>query len=403
VTTGLRLAACATHPIQYHSPVWRRLAAEPGIEFEIFYGTNISVRGYKDSEFGTMVKWDTPLTEGFRHTYLSTDVKIQSVDFWNPTASGLKKEFRRFRPDVVLLTAYAGLFNMGSWRAARSVGAKVIIRHEASDVAISRPRWKSLFRDLLLRQLYARIDGFAVIGTEASRHLLRLEVGRQKMKPSPYCVDSDFFADETERWLPQRDKIRREYGMTEGDISLVFSGKLIPKKDPLLILTAIGRLEPALRTRIHLLVAGDGELREVLAAAGREKLGHRLHMFGFLNQAEIGQVYACGDILILPSRRGAGETWGLVVNEAMQFGLAPLVSDGVGCAPDLVVGESGRVFSSGSAEELANAISMIASEVRAKRDHVRAIVRKRAASHSSAAAAAGIAAIARRVISSKTS
>ena len=401
--TGLRLAACATHPIQYHSPVWRRLAAEPGIEFEIFYGTDISVRGYKDSEFGTMVKWDTPLTEGFRHAYLSTDVKIQSVDFWNPTASGLKKEFRRFRPDVVLLTAYAGRFNMGSWRAARSVGAKVIIRHEASDVAISRPRWKSLFRDLLLRQIYARTDGFAVIGTEASRHLFRLGVGREKMEPAPYCVDSDFFAGETERWLPQRDTIRRERGMTEGDIALVFSGKLIPKKDPLLILAAIGRLEPALRARIHLLVAGDGELRKVLEDACREQLGDRFHLFGFLNQTEIGRVYACGDALILPSRRSAGETWGLVVNEAMQFGLAPLVSDGVGCASDLVVGESGRVFSSGSAEELANAISMIASEVSAKRDHVRAIVRKRAASHSSAAAAAGIAAMARRLILSKNS
>ena len=191
--------------------------------------------------------------------------------------------------------------------------------------------------------------------------------------------------------------------MVEGDIALVFSGKLIPKKDPLLILTAIGRLETALRTRIHLLVAGDGELREVLAAAGRLKLGHRLHMFGFLNQTEIGQVYACGDILILPSRRGAGETWGLVVNEAMQFGLAPLVSDGVGCAQDLVVGESGRVFSSGSDEELAEAISNIASELHTRGDQVRAIVRKRAASFSSAAAAAGIAVMARRVILPETS
>lgn len=403
MTPRIKLTACATHPIQYHSPVWRRLAAEPGIEFEAFYGTDISIRGYRDSEFGTVVKWDIPLTAGFRHTYLSTDNKIQSVDFWNPTASGLKKKFLRFRPDVVLLTAYAGRFNMGAWQAARSVGAKVIIRHEASDVAVSRSRWKSRMRDLLLRRLYARIDGFAVIGTEASRHLLRLGVGRQKMELAPYCVDSDFFAGEAERWLPQRNTLRRECGLVEGDIALVFSGKLIPKKDPLLILTAIGRLEPALRARIHLLVAGDGELREVLAATGREQLGDRLHMFGFLNQTEIGRVYACGDMLILPSRRGAGETWGLVVNEAMQFGLAPLVSDGVGCAPDLVVGECGRVFSSGSDEELAEAISSIASEVRTRGALVRAIVRKRVASHSSAAAAAGIAAMARRVTLPETS
>jgi len=398
VTTGLRLAACATHPIQYHSPVWRRLAAEPGIEFEAFYGTDISVRGYKDSEFGTTVKWDTPLTAGFKHTCLSTDPRIQSVDFWNPTASGLMREFRRFRPDVVLLTAYSGLFNMGAWRAARAVGAKVIMRHEASDVAVSRSRWKEWGRDLLLRRLYVRIDGFAVIGSEARRHLLRLKVGEQKMEPAPYCVDSDFFAGEMARWLPQRGTIRGEFGMVEGDIALVFSGKLIPKKDPLLILTALARLDPKVRARIHLLVAGDGELRDALIAAGRQQLGERLHFFGFLNQTEIGRVYACGDVLVLPSRRGAGETWGLVVNEAMQFGLAPLVSDGVGCAPDLVLGDGGRVFASADSEELAEAIRIVATDLSARGEQIRASVRLRAGTHSSATAVAGIATLARRVL-----
>jgi glycosyltransferase involved in cell wall biosynthesis len=344
-----------------------------------------------------MVKWDTPLTAGFRHTYLSTDSKIQSADFWNPTASGLKREFLRFHPDVVLLTAYAGRFNIGAWWAARAVGAKVIIRHEASDVAVLRSRWKSWCRDLLLRQLYARIDGFAVIGIEASRHLLRLGVAREKMERAPYCVDSDFFAGETVRWLAQRDTLRRECGVAESDIVLVFSGKLIPKKDPLLIISALARLEPVVRARIHLLVAGDGELREVLAAAGREHLGDRLHLFGFLNQTEIGRVYACGDVLVLPSQRGAGETWGLVVNEAMQFGLFPLVSDGVGCAHDLVVGDGGEVFESGSAEQLEKAIRIAVASIDSRGGQIRARVRERAESHSCAVAAAGIAMVVRKV------
>src|ERR1035437_5025063 len=96
----IRLAACATHPIQYHTPVWRRLALTPGIEFEAFFGTDMSVRGYTDRDFGTKVTWDTPLTAGYSHTFLSTDPRIQQVGAWTPGACGLVKHFRRFRPDV---------------------------------------------------------------------------------------------------------------------------------------------------------------------------------------------------------------------------------------------------------------------------------------------------------------
>lgn len=352
----IRLAACATHPIQYQAPLWRRLAAMPGFQFEAFFGNDMSVRGYTDREFGTKVAWDTPLTSGYAHHFLSTDPRIERVGAMQPTARGLRAHFRRFRPHVVLLTAYAGRFHLGAWRAARSVGAKVIIRHEASDVAVARSRLKGTVRDFILRRFYARLDGFAVIGTEARRHLLRLGVPESKMTDAPYCVDSDFFAGEVVRWNPRREELRRERNIAPGDVALVFSGKLIAKKDPLLLPAALSRLDAGLRERLHLLVAGDGELRGELETACREVLGPRAHFFGFMNQSEIGRVYAAGDLLVLPSRRGAGETWGLVVNEAMQFGLGVLVSDGVGCGPDFLGGDECRGFASGAAPELAEAI-----------------------------------------------
>ncbi len=49
-----------------------------------------------------------------------------------------------------------------------------------------------------------------------------------------------------------------------------------------------------------------------------------------------------------------GETWGLVVNEAMVCGLPVIVSDRVGCYPDLVnEGQTGFVFSFGDVDALA--------------------------------------------------
>jgi len=63
-----------------------------------------------------------------------------------------------------------------------------------------------------------------------------------------------------------------------------------------------------------------------------------------------------GDCLILPSH-GPGETWGLVVNEAMACGLSVIVSNKVGCASDLIAeNKNGFVFQKGNIEILVKLI-----------------------------------------------
>jgi glycosyltransferase involved in cell wall biosynthesis len=68
--------------------------------------------------------------------------------------------------------------------------------------------------------------------------------------------------------------------------------------------------------------------------------------------------YSIADIFVLPS--GTGETWGLVVNEAMNFGLPVIVSDIVGCSSDLVhCGRNGFVFKMGDINELSQYLKIL--------------------------------------------
>ena len=87
---------------------------------------------------------------------------------------------------------------------------------------------------------------------------------------------------------------------------------------------------------------------------------------GFLNQSQLGEAYAIADCLVLPS--DWGETWGLVVNEAMATGLPCVVSDRVGCGPDLVVpGVTGDVVPFGDVPALSAALQ----KLRKARDRAR--------------------------------
>jgi glycosyltransferase involved in cell wall biosynthesis len=139
----------------------------------------------------------------------------------------------------------------------------------------------------------------------------------------------------------------------------LYAGKLEPKKRMMDLLRAFERAlqeNPAL----HLLVAGTGKLMgEAQEFAHSRRLP--VSFAGFLNQTEITRAYAAADCLVLPS--DYGETWGLVVNEAMACGLPAIVSDRVGCGPDLVEeGITGAIFPFGDVEALASRLVEMASD-----------------------------------------
>jgi glycosyltransferase involved in cell wall biosynthesis len=101
--------------------------------------------------------------------------------------------------------------------------------------------------------------------------------------------------------------------------------------------------------------AGAGEAEAGLRrAAADARIDVTFH--GFVNQSELPAVYAAADVIVSPSV----ETWGLVVNEAMACGVPAVVSDAVGCGPDMIEeGRTGAVFPLGDIPALAQAIEAV--------------------------------------------
>jgi glycosyltransferase involved in cell wall biosynthesis len=88
----------------------------------------------------------------------------------------------------------------------------------------------------------------------------------------------------------------------------------------------------------------------------------------FQNQSLMPVVYRLGDIFTLPS---TGETWGLGVNEAMACGRQVLISDKVGCAPDMVTStDIGEIFTSFDSSDFARKVRSLC-ETRSDPDRIR--------------------------------
>ncbi len=160
------------------------------------------------------------------------------------------------------------------------------------------------------------------------------------------------------RMVYDRVQSRSILGLGESTFAFLFSGKLISRKEPLLFLDAVSQL-PNL-DEVAVVMLGDGPLRDKVVRRGNDVLGSRFLFQGFVNQSKLGRYFKAADAFILPS---SGETWGLVVNEAMQFGLPVVVSSGVGCRRDLIVeGETGFTFRRGDVVALAETLNRLMSD-----------------------------------------
>ncbi|NLB66326.1 MAG: glycosyltransferase family 4 protein [Lentisphaerae bacterium] len=341
----IRLAIVETHPIQYKAPLFRRLAAQPELNMHVFYAM-LPDAAKQGGDFGVSFAWDVPLLDGYPYTVLTNRAKQPSVSRFNGCDTpDILKQLRAFQPDAVLVNGWVVKTCLQALQACRRLGVPCLVRGEAN---LLRPRalWKHLLHRILLRQ-YA---GYLAIGS-ANRDFYRFHrCPEERIFWAPYVVDNAFFASQAVARTERRSEIRAGLGLAPQATVFLFCGKLMPKKRPLDLLKAIGRLPPETRAQVQMLVAGDGELRAECEHMAKD-LSVTAVLTGFVNQSRLPDVYATADVLVLPS--DAGETWGLVVNEAMASGRPAVVSRAVGCCPDLIVeGETGHAFDLGDIRDL---------------------------------------------------
>jgi glycosyltransferase involved in cell wall biosynthesis len=382
------LAVIETHPIQYHAPVYRALQQQCNVPVTVIYGSDFSVAGYRDQEFGASFAWDTDLLAGYSSVFLSRVATGGARTFDAVSTRGLRSALHRVNPDAIMVVGYSPRFHRVAWREARRTGRPVLFRGETSDDAHARGWLKTGLRRAVLGLAYRSCEHLLYIGVRSREHFERLGVPADRLVFSPYCVDTTAFEIDEAARARLRGETRRRLKLSDDRIVLLFSGKLSDRKGVDLLFDAARSLTGSLRNRVALLVVGDGERRASLEAVATKDPAITAIFTGFQNQTQLSPFYHAADLLVLPSRQS--ETWGLVVNEALHHGLPCIVSDRVGCAPDLIrVGVTGTTCEAGSAASLGASIA--AATALCGRPDVRARCRGLASRYSVSNAAEGIA------------
>ncbi|HEY0163650.1 MAG TPA: glycosyltransferase family 4 protein [Edaphobacter sp.] len=355
------MAYLVSHPIQYQAPLLRRIAREPDIDLTVFYGSDFSVKGYKDAGFGGVsVKWDVPLVEGYKHEFLPVIRDNATVTPTTPMNRGIFSRLRgrNGQPpfDLLWVHGYASVNSLHAIVAAKALGIPVLLRSDSWLGDRERSGITLAAKQLFFRALASMSDGVLTVGK------LNAEYWRYYMGDDfplfllPYAVDNDWFRQKSLDAIPRREELRQELGLEPGRPVILFASKLQNRKRADDLLEAYKLLSPAPGVEPHpyLVIVGDGEQRELLERLAKETGWNSIRFCGFRNQSELPRFFDLCSVFVLPARH---EPWGLIVNEVMNAARAVIVSDEIGCQPDLITdGVEGAVFHAGDVPGLADAL-----------------------------------------------
>jgi len=358
----VKLAVLTSHPIQYQAPLFREISLQPGIYLKVYFLSDFSIRDYKDAGFGRTIKWDVPLLDGYDYEVLPAYGPRDRVSFFRPFNYGLGKRLKEAQFDALLVHGYANQNCIRAIIQANKLGINVFFRGESNLNSGTKHRFKLFVKKIFLKWLFKKCDGFLSIGSLNKAFYTHYEVPEGKIFDMPYSVDNSFFQDLASKARNNREYFRSSLGLQSGRTIILYAGKLMARKHPMDLLNAYiglsnkGREEP----RPYLLFIGDGKESNRLKNAAKKTGWNSIKFLGFQNQTQLPAFFDLCDVFVLPSGH---EPWGLIVNEVMNSGKPIIVSDQVGCAPDLVKdGQNGFIFPARNIDALKRALDTVLTD-----------------------------------------
>lgn len=350
-----RVAIVASHVIQYQDPFFRLLASEPLIDLTVLFCSRAGAEVYRDADMQTTLKWDIELLEGYRHRFLRNfgwnEGYARAI---NP---GVVREILFGRYDgVILFLGWGTITSLLAIAACRMSGTPFFLYGDSSFPPPVRTA-RDAIRAGFLRAIFGSASGFMVSGMLNGDYYRHYGANPHTFFLLPWAIDNERFITASAFEPGERDAMRARAGIGPEDMAIVFSAKLVARKDPMTLLRAVDAMRH--RDRAPVVFLGHGELRDDLERFARER-GLRVHFAGFVNQNDLPKFYAMCDVFVLPSTY---EPRGAVINEAMACGLPVIVTDRCGSIGDIVLeNENAFVYPAGDARALAGYLDRLAED-----------------------------------------
>lgn len=302
-----------------------------GLEIDVATTTGGEEAALLDGDLTRPVKRD-----GVNYFYFRRQTEFYKVS--RPMTHWLAQHIRKY--DLVHIH---GLFSYAAYTAS-NLAIKNHVPYLIRPLGVLN-RWGMENRRRLLKQLSFRLIEQRILTNAAAIHYTsrqeKLEAERSGVTTSPVVIplgiDTSVFQTGT-----TAAQFYERFPIAAGREMILFLSRLDPKKGLDILLRAFREVHEH-RPASLLVVAGNGEIEFVSALkklAAEVGIDEHLLWTGFLSGEEKLSAFAAASVFALPSY---SENFGLALVEAMASGVACVVSDQVGIAPDVQEFDAGSV------------------------------------------------------------
>ncbi len=348
--TYKKLVFITSHPIQYQVPIFKRVS-KINNNFSVMYDNKIEKNVIvKDQGFNKDIEWGRNFLKGYKFSNFRKKKNIiQNI-------KSLYLYLKINNIDYVILSGWNNTFYKFAFLISKILKIKIILRCENNFYKDNI--FKKNLKKIFLRFFFSSIYKFISIGKKNKEMYLECGVPKKKIINANYFVDSHFFSKKNLN--KKKKKLLRKKFKKKNQKVYLFVGKFIKRKGLEVLFNAIkvfNQNNENLKNKF--LIIGSGPDENKLKQLKKNYSLNNIFFLNFKNQKQLLYFYDLADFLILPSYY---ETWGLVANESLEMGTPCIVSNGCGCANDLIKQNiNGFSFENGDYNQLANLIHNVSN------------------------------------------
>jgi glycosyltransferase involved in cell wall biosynthesis len=255
------------------------------------------------------------------------------------------------QPDIIFSGAIAFPSGAAVVRWAKENKRKCVVFDDARLEDVPR-KW---YINFIKKSIYSSVDAIFCPSREWNETFRFFGFTDRQIFYGLNVVDNEFWS-----------KISTETSMQLPKKYFLSVGRQVYKKNYFLLLKSYHEYTINCNDPAELVLVGNGPERQMLESYINKKSLKTAHLLPFISQPDLRNLYRKAQCFILPSSHG--ETWGLVVNEAMASGLPVVISEQVGCSSTLVSDNvNGFIFAPENSSQLANIMSKISNMPEEKR------------------------------------
>ena len=239
-----KIAVIAPTSLFYQAALYRDLAVHPKIDRMVYFCSEEGITG-RDiiKKFNTEGVWEAEdLLRGYKYkflrnyspqpSYLNWPIGLVNLGIWN--------ELRKNRPDAVILMSW---MNLTWWLAI--VGCLcykipfVYLTDTNIQAEVSKPRWKSTFKNTLLGNvLFKLASGFLCVGAANKLFYQHYGVPDDKLVDFAFTWGYEDLLTRAGELSGRREQIRNELSLSKESVVILY---VVDEKD-LVIVTRFGEV-----------------------------------------------------------------------------------------------------------------------------------------------------------------